>query len=379
MTETEINVEIMKRLGIVTSESEIKFGGSKLYSCPYHKDNHPSCSIDAEKGLFNCFSCGNKGTLRRVFRDIEGVSINKALGIPWDKQDDSELSTLNRVFGVKKEFDEPDYDETPPVHIGLTGTFIRAEDCGEAKAYLEKRCIPLNVAKAMKMKYATIGKTYDLLDPENLKRQVNFSGRLIIPIYENNKLISCEGRDISGERAFLVKMKRLGYDNVDYKKCIYPVGSSTSSLYQLNKLDEKSELYFMEGLMDLAVLRSDSYFNEKNSTAVFGASLSHRQQFLLSKFSKTCFIIDNDLAGWTSLMRWKDYIVKNNLGRNHYYLVPPFADQGVKDIGDIPVKTGKTIEQCRKMRWVKSQRSILDDKDKIDARARELYAEKWEK
>lgn len=380
MTELEINIEIMKRLGIVMSDRELKIGGSKLYSCPYHKDKHPSCSIDVEKGLFNCFSCGQKGTLRRVFRDINGISINKELGIRWDKQDEAETQTVSRLFNLRKSYnDDTDYEAAPDVHIGLTGTFIRAEDSKEAKAYLDKRKIPLAVAKRMKMKYAAIAKTYDLNSPEDRKRQVNFSGRLIIPIYENNHLISCEGRDILGEQLFKVKMKRLGFEDAEYKKCIYPTGSSTATLYQLNKLNKHKRLYFVEGLMDLAVLRSDSYFDETNSTAVFGASMSRRQSYLLSKFKETCYIIDNDVAGWQALQRWKDFIIANDLGRDHYFLVPPFANQQVKDVGDIPTKSGKTIEQCRSMRWLDSTKSIIDNKEFIDTKVQELIEEKWGK
>lgn len=31
--------------------------------CPVHQENHPSCGVDKEKGIWHCFSCGASGTL----------------------------------------------------------------------------------------------------------------------------------------------------------------------------------------------------------------------------------------------------------------------------------------------------------------------------
>ena len=41
--------------------------GSGMIHCPYHDDKKPSCSIDIEKEVFNCFGCDAKGTLRELF------------------------------------------------------------------------------------------------------------------------------------------------------------------------------------------------------------------------------------------------------------------------------------------------------------------------
>jgi hypothetical protein len=168
-------------------------------------------------------------------------------------------------------------------------------------------------------------------------------------------------------------------DEYEYKKCIYPRGASTSTLYGLDKLDETKTLFFMEGIMDLAVLRTDPYFTNRNSTAVFGASISGRQFALLSKFSSTVFVIDNDLAGWTSLKRWKNYIKEHNLGQSHMFILPPFIDKGVKDIGDVPVKIGKRITECREAKWLTSQKSIILNEQLIDETVDRLNKERLEK
>ena len=82
--------------------------------------------------------------------------------------------------------------------------------------------------------------------------------KIVIPIYEKGKLLSCEGRDIYGKDYYYNALKRKGMnpDEHEYKKCIYPRGASTSTLYDIDKLDSSKRLYFVEGIMDLAVLRS---------------------------------------------------------------------------------------------------------------------------
>ena len=380
MTEEDISIQIIERLGLT---KRYRLGGaSNMCSCPFHKDKHPSMSfkiLSDGGGIYHCFSCGAGGTLRQLFRDIKGASINKELNIPWEKQDDAEADKFTSLFRKEEDDEEEeDFEATPDVHIGLSGTFIQPEVSKEAQLYLAKRCIPLQVAKKMKMKYAALGKSYDILDPENKEMQVNFTDRLIIPIYENGKLLSCEGREIHGKDAFEKKMKSLGKEDAIYKKCIYPKGASTSTLYQLDKLDKSKTLYFCEGLMDLAVLRSDPFFDETNSTAIFGATISKRQLKLLQEFDSFCYIIDNDLAGFLSLRKLFDGLAKNQFfyQKDWKFVIPPFHDLGVKDVGDIPVKTHKTVEMCRNMKWLNTSKAIVNSKMFIDNKILELQEEK---
>lgn len=46
--------------------------------CPFHYDNQPSFSIDLEKGLYNCFSCGETGNITNFIAKMENVDTKKA-------------------------------------------------------------------------------------------------------------------------------------------------------------------------------------------------------------------------------------------------------------------------------------------------------------
>lgn len=367
MTEREINEQIVLRLDI---SKNVKHN-SIMGHCPFHTDKHPSFSVDLDRALCHCFSCGYNGKLRGLFREITGHSINKELGIKWEAQDEA---TFVNPF---KETAKEDLSATPDVHIALDGAFIPVDKDPDVCKYLMKRCIPVSVAKSMHMSFATMARSFDTFEPNNKDQMVYFTKRLVIPIYERGKLLSCEGRDIYGKDYYYNMLRRKGMnpDEHEYKKCIYPRGASTSTLYDIDKLDSSRRLYFVEGIMDLAVLRTDSFFNTKNSTAVFGASISERQRYFLKQFDFT-YVIDNDLAGWLSLRRLMESLKEAPVKRDWKFVVPPFHDQGVKDVGDIPVKTGKTIEQCRKAHWLDNSKDILANEKLINDTVALLQEEK---
>ena len=367
MTEREINEQIVLRLDISKSVKH----NSIMGHCPFHTDKHPSFSVDLDRALCHCFSCGYNGKLRGLFREITGHSINKELGIKWEAQDEA---TFVNPF---KETVKEDLSATPDVHIALDGAFIPVDKDPDVCKYLMQRCIPVSVAKSMRMSFATMARSFDTFEPNNKDQMVYFTKRLVIPIYERGKLLSCEGRDIYGKEYYYNMLRRKGLDpdEHEYKKCIYPRGASTSTLYDIDKLDSSRRLYFVEGIMDLAVLRTDSFFNTKNSTAVFGASISERQKYFLKQFDFT-YVIDNDLAGWLSLRRLMESLKEAPVKRDWKFVVPPFHDQGVKDVGDIPVKTGKTIEQCRKAHWLDNSKDILANEKLINDTVALLQEEK---
>lgn len=367
MTEREINEQIVLRLDISKSVKH----NSIMGHCPFHTDKHPSFSVDLDRALCHCFSCGYNGKLRGLFREITGHSINKELGIKWEAQDEA---TFVNPF---KETIKEDLSATPDVHIALDGAFIPVDKDPDVCKYLMQRCIPVSVAKSMRMSFATMARSFDIFEPNNKDQMVYFTKRLVIPIYERGKLLSCEGRDIYGKEYYYNMLRRKGMnpDEHEYKKCIYPRGASTSTLYDIDKLDSSRRLYFVEGIMDLAVLRTDGFFNTKNSTAVFGASISERQRYFLKQFDFT-YVIDNDLAGWLSLRRLMESLKEAPVKRDWKFVVPPFHEQGVKDVGDIPVKTGKTIEQCRKAHWLDNSKDILANEKLINDTVALLQEEK---
>jgi len=47
--------------------------------CPYHADPDPSLNFNPRKNTFHCFGCGAKGTIRKLVRDLTGISESEAI------------------------------------------------------------------------------------------------------------------------------------------------------------------------------------------------------------------------------------------------------------------------------------------------------------
>lgn len=354
MESLELNKIIIQRLGLI--------GNGKMYHCPFHKDNHASMSIDVEKGLYHCFSCQDCGTLRSLYYKITGKGICKELGIKMEEEYREQSYTFPKTeFSTFLQKEKREEYEVEPLsaHIGFDGDIFSIENSDLGKSYIEKRKIPLRVAMKMNFKFSKYSHSYDTEDENNKSKFMYFNNRVLVPVYEDGKLISCEGRNIFSKEEWNNYYRNKGQHPPQYKKCIYPKGSSTNTLFQLNSLDTSKNLYIVEGIMDLAVLRSDPFFNEKNSTSTFGCALTKRQLHLLLRFDQLTLIIDNDLAGWRGLQNLRNFMEENSLYKNWYFLVPPFQEEGVKDIGDIPVKTKYSITDCLNRQWISSKKSIL--------------------
>jgi DNA primase len=54
-------------------------GKRYLGLCPWHEDKDPSLSVDREKGLYNCFGCGESGDVFTLVEKMKGFSFKEAL------------------------------------------------------------------------------------------------------------------------------------------------------------------------------------------------------------------------------------------------------------------------------------------------------------
>lgn len=353
----DVALEILQRLQFDLSRVNInrdKF----LLSCIEHTDRKPSCSINLEKGWYHCFSCGKKGTLTGLYYEHFGRSIYADLGIRREAKDNFS-SAFQKIMQ-----EAVDYDLVPDNFIKFEGDAVKAWDSPVCRKFLEGRGFTKAVTEQMNLWYALEGKVVDQLNDDQTDNFVVYKNRLMIPIREGGNTLSIEGRDIFGKDAFKG-------DPASYKKCLYPKGSSTSTLFQYDKLDKTKTVYFMESLMSLGAVRSCAHF--KNSTSVFGASIATRQVFLLLKFPKRVFFIDNDLAGWRSLYQLGQAMERMQPGstKDLYYVVPP---RGAKDTGEIFEKLHMTIQECydlhgfdREMPYdPKKLKGIVDRLDAID-------------
>jgi DNA primase len=68
-------VQLFAHFGIALE----KKGKSLAARCPWHDDKTPSLSVDADKGLYNCFGCGESGDVFSLVEKMRGCGFKEAL------------------------------------------------------------------------------------------------------------------------------------------------------------------------------------------------------------------------------------------------------------------------------------------------------------
>jgi DNA primase len=76
--------EVKKRVDIITlfasfGVSLVQTGKGYKGRCPWHDDATPSLSVDREKGLYNCFGCGESGDVVTLVEKMKGYAFQEAL------------------------------------------------------------------------------------------------------------------------------------------------------------------------------------------------------------------------------------------------------------------------------------------------------------
>ncbi len=86
-----------------------KKGKSHTGICPWHNDNDPSLSVDREKGLYNCFGCGESGDIFTLTEKMKGVDFKEALDflktwkLPAGKEYRKRLTVASEIKKEEKE------------------------------------------------------------------------------------------------------------------------------------------------------------------------------------------------------------------------------------------------------------------------------------
>lgn len=97
----------MKKVKQILEENNISFsekGADYISRClnPEHVDSHPSLHIDILSGKFNCFSCGFKGSVYRLFNEEQPIFTTETTEL---------LATINKMLVETEGLEIPDSAE----------------------------------------------------------------------------------------------------------------------------------------------------------------------------------------------------------------------------------------------------------------------------
>ena len=291
--------EIKSRLDIISIISRYvtltKSGSGFKVKCPFHKDDTPSMTVSAEKGLWHCFGCGEGGDVIGFFMKIERLTFIEAVrrlaeevGMAFDATEDSARDQLRSIMA------------------DVANSFAKnlRSDAGEkAREYLLDRGYPESC-------WMTYGLGYALPGWENVKRTFSKHGEetllklgLLVQgdkgIYDRFRdrtifpILDLSGRPVGfGGRAFEGQPKYLNSSQTplfDKGRLVYGIS------WARERMSQTRTAVLVEGYTDVLSLHQADICNAVGS---MGTSLTPGQAELLKRFvDEVVIAYDQDAAG----------------------------------------------------------------------------------
>jgi hypothetical protein len=249
-------------------------------------DTHPSWSCNVESGVFNCYSCGWKGTFPQIVCDVLGVSWDDA--VEWVRQRGG-IERVNKILGRGQYIDDL-VPEKPPV------TYTEAD----------LALFTLPPARALTKRGLTVASCQEygvLWDPSR--------GMWITPI-----------RDAEGSL--------LGWQEKNeryFRNRPYEVGKS-KTVFGFHLLPPGGTAILLESPLDCLRLSSVGI---PGAVSSYGAEVSDAQMQLLFGHCKLIVLaLDNDRDGWKHAMELK----RRYRGMGRRLAFYNYGDCDAKDPGD---------------------------------------------
>ena len=304
LTQEKIN-EIRNSVNIVdviSSYVSLTPRGKNYFGiCPFHDDNNPSMSVNNEKQIYKCFSCGATGTVFKFLMDYENITFNEA------------VKKIADIGGIQVEIAEPkkikDYKVQHDIYdlsLKFYTNNINTPKGKEAKEYLKKRKIDDNTIKEFEIGLSLDNKNTlsNILKKKFDMKEILKSGlvgkndygiydlytnRIMFPLYDlNGKIVAYSGR--------IYKTK----DNSKYINTreteIFKKGELLYNYHRARDIArQKNQIIIMEGFMD--VIRAHT-IDIKNVIATMGTAVTKTQANLIKKMAKEIILcFDGDEAG----------------------------------------------------------------------------------
>jgi len=279
MTGTTDLSDLLTAIGI----DVVKAGQEIKARCPVHvkrtgkEDNNPSFYINAESGLWLCYSCGAKGNLPHLISEMTGMH-----------SEDPEIALMIMNHGVNQ-LETVKWEKVPTIDNSM---YFHYTDV-PAK-YLRSRNITPQAAREYGVRW----------NEDN--------GSWIIPI------ISPEGELLGWQEKATSFVKN------------HPKGiKMRHTLFGIERLSSKT-VVLVESPLD--VIRFASSFDGMQCLASFGASITQEQlRLLFGVADKVIVALDNDKAGINSAKQiFKSMpLIKQGIHWLHY------KHTSAKDIGDM--------------------------------------------
>ncbi len=315
----EVIAEVRSRANLLEVISEFvvlkRAGKEHRGICPFHSEKSPSFHVNAEKGIFKCFGCGEGGDVFAFVQKIKKIEFLESV---------RELAHRYGVQLVETQHDKADYDRRTTIlmlYQQASEYYARLladpHEGAVAQEYLRSRSITPEIIERFKLGYAPAG--WDGLlryltaagrvsmatleeaglvrrRPDSTTAYDLFRHRLMIPIFDDQgRVIAFGGRALADS-----EVKYLNSPET-------PIYTKGQHLYGLHlakdAIKQRDSVIVVEGYFDAI---SAHQFGFEQTVATLGTALTERQAKLLVRYteSKRVFLaFDSDSAGERALAR----------------------------------------------------------------------------
>lgn len=289
--------------------------------CPFHDDHSPSFSVQKDKQIYKCFSCGESGNVITFVQKYNGITFTEALKMLADRAGIPLNVSTTRKINTKY---EKLYEINDTVNKYFKANLLSNEGIKAIK-YLEDRKISKDIINEFNIGLSTSNKlsnilskkySYDELVKLDICKDINgryydtFQDRIIFPIIdENNNVIAFSGRKYTNEdlnNNTLPKYSNTKETDIFKKsEVFYNINNA------INEIKKKREIVINEGFMDTIRMSSIGY---KNVVAIMGTAFTEKHLLKIKKWKcKVILNLDQDDAGVKGTIEAGETLLKNNI------------------------------------------------------------------
>jgi DNA primase len=128
-------------------------GGSAKACCPFHSEKTPSFNINAAKGFYHCFGCGESGDAIAFVRKMEGLGfveaakkLAAACGVAVEEREDPDAGRRKRLYALMAE-----------LSAFYRRCLLKTKEAAPARAYLAARDLGDDAQEMFQIGYAPAG------------------------------------------------------------------------------------------------------------------------------------------------------------------------------------------------------------------------------
>lgn len=289
--------------------------------CPFHDDHSPSFSVQKDKQIYKCFSCGESGNVITFVQKYNGITFTEALKMLADRAGIPLNVSTTRKINTKY---EKLYEINDTVNKYFKANLLSNEGIKAIK-YLEDRKISKDIINEFNIGLSTSNKLSNILSKKysyeelvklDICKDINgryydtFQDRIIFPIIdENNNVIAFSGRKYTNEdlnNNTLPKYSNTKETDIFKKsEVFYNINNA------INEIKNKREIVITEGFMDTIRMSSIGY---KNVVAIMGTAFTEKHLEKIKKWKcKVILNLDQDDAGVKGTIEAGETLLKNNI------------------------------------------------------------------